>query len=129
VLNDDCRADGGVRGVRDNRRLVCLRAIATEQYDFSLVYVGHAEKWDKVEINGRLDAEEHDCKITYSSGGKKLAVALVSRDLEGLRAELEFERVIRGKAEDGYEVNAPVRFDLQKPEGALSPSDSNAGLR
>jgi hypothetical protein len=36
-----------------------------------------------VEIEGRLDAEKHDCTITYSRGGEKLAVALVRRDLEG----------------------------------------------
>jgi len=69
----------------------------TEQYDFSLAYVGHAERFDKAEIEGQLDAEKHNCTITYSRGGKKLAVALVRRDLEGLRAEVEFERAIRGE--------------------------------
>jgi apoptosis-inducing factor 3 len=69
----------------------------TEQYDFSLAYVGHAERFDKAEINGRLDAEKHDCTITYSRAGKKLAVALVRRDLEGLLAEVEFEKAIRGE--------------------------------
>jgi len=69
----------------------------TEQYDFSLAYVGHAERFDKAEIEGQLDAEKHDCTITYSRGGKKLAVALVHRDLEGLRAELEFEKTMRGE--------------------------------
>jgi apoptosis-inducing factor 3 len=69
----------------------------TEQYDFSLAYVGHAERWDKAEIDGQLDAQRHDCTITYSRGGKKLAVALVHRDLEGLRAEVEFERASRGE--------------------------------
>ena len=39
----------------------------TEQYDFSLAYVGHAERLDKAEIDGQLDAEKHDCTITYSS--------------------------------------------------------------
>jgi NADPH-dependent 2,4-dienoyl-CoA reductase/sulfur reductase-like enzyme len=68
----------------------------TEQYDFSLAYVGHAERWDQAEIDGRLDADRHDCTITYRRGGQKLAVAVVHRDLEGLRAELEFERTTRG---------------------------------
>ena len=68
----------------------------TEQYDFSLAYVGHAERFDKAEIEGQLNAEKHDCTITYRRGGKKLAVALVHRDLEGLRAELEFESAIPG---------------------------------
>jgi NADPH-dependent 2,4-dienoyl-CoA reductase/sulfur reductase-like enzyme/nitrite reductase/ring-hydroxylating ferredoxin subunit len=64
----------------------------TEQYDFSLAYVGHAEHWNEAELDGRLDADTRDCTITYRRGDKKLAVALVHRDLEGLRAEVEFER-------------------------------------
>ena len=71
----------------------------TEQYDFGLAYVGHAERWDKAEIDGQLDAEARDCTITYRRGGKKLAVAVVHRDLEGLRAEVEFERTIAAKSD------------------------------
>jgi apoptosis-inducing factor 3 len=64
----------------------------TEQYDFGLAYVGHAERWDKADVDGQLDAR--DCSITYSRAGRKLAVATIHRDLEGLRAEVELERVI-----------------------------------
>ena len=67
----------------------------TEQYDFSLAYVGHAEGFDNAEIDGELDAENHDCAVTYTRNGKRLAVALVRRDLEGLLAEVEFEKAIR----------------------------------
>ena len=63
----------------------------TEQCDFGLAYVGHAERWDHAEIDGRLDAETRNCTITYRRSGKKLAVAVVHRDLEGLRAEVELE--------------------------------------
>jgi apoptosis-inducing factor 3 len=66
----------------------------TEQYDFGLAYVGHAEGWDRADIDGQLDAKTRDCTITYRRAGKKLAVAVVHRDLEGLRAEVEFERTI-----------------------------------
>jgi NADPH-dependent 2,4-dienoyl-CoA reductase/sulfur reductase-like enzyme/nitrite reductase/ring-hydroxylating ferredoxin subunit len=69
----------------------------TEQYDFSLAYVGHAEQWDAAEMDGQLNADHRDCTITYSRGGKRLAVALIRRDLEGLRAEVEFERLMRGE--------------------------------
>ncbi|MCC6849499.1 MAG: FAD-dependent oxidoreductase [Deltaproteobacteria bacterium] len=64
----------------------------TEQYDFVLGYVGHAERFDRVEIDGSLAAR--DCTLRYSRGGKTLAVAVVRRDLEGLRSEVEFERAI-----------------------------------
>ena len=64
----------------------------TEQYDFGLAYVGHAEGFDRVEIDGSLEAK--DCKITYRRGDKTLATAFVHRDLAGLHAEVEFERAI-----------------------------------
>ena len=64
----------------------------TEQYDFVLGYVGHAERFDRVEIDGSLAGR--DCKLSYSRGGKTLAIAVVQRDLEGLRSEVEFERAI-----------------------------------
>jgi NADPH-dependent 2,4-dienoyl-CoA reductase/sulfur reductase-like enzyme/nitrite reductase/ring-hydroxylating ferredoxin subunit len=66
----------------------------TEQYDFSLAYIGHAGHWDEAEIDGRLESGMGGCTITYRRGGRKLAVAVVHRDLEGLRAEVEFERAI-----------------------------------
>jgi apoptosis-inducing factor 3 len=64
----------------------------TDQYDFSLAYVGHAEHWDEAELDGQLDAATQDCTISYRSGNKTLAVAVVRRDLEGLNAEVAFER-------------------------------------
>jgi len=70
----------------------------TEQHDFGLAYIGHAERWDQAEIDGQLDAATRDCTITYRRNGKKLAVAVVHRDLEGLRAEVEFERMIATQA-------------------------------
>ena len=68
----------------------------TEQYDFGLAYVGHAKRFDRVDIDGSLAAR--DCKLSYSRGGKRLAVAVVHRDLEGLRCEVEFERQIAESA-------------------------------
>jgi len=68
----------------------------TEQYDFGLAYVGHAERFDRVELDGSLEAR--NCKMTYWRGARKLAVAVVHRDLEGLRAEVEFEHTIAPSA-------------------------------
>lgn len=64
----------------------------TEQYDFTLGYTGHAENWDRIEIDGSLEAR--DCSIGYWRNGVRLALAVVQRDLDGLRAELEFEHRI-----------------------------------
>ncbi|HZS93377.1 MAG TPA: FAD-dependent oxidoreductase [Chloroflexota bacterium] len=69
----------------------------TEQYDFGIAYIGHAEGWDEALIDGRLEAR--DCTINYRRAGKKLAVAVIHRDLEGLRAEVEFERAMTGNDE------------------------------
>ena len=73
-------------------RFDCVPFFWTEQYDFSLAYVGHAEGWDETEIDGNL--AENDCTVTYRRGGQKLAAAFVHRDLAGVRAELEFERAM-----------------------------------
>jgi NADPH-dependent 2,4-dienoyl-CoA reductase/sulfur reductase-like enzyme len=78
----------------------------TEQYDFGLAYVGHAEHWDKAEIAGSL--ESRDCTVTYRFEDKKLAVAVVHRDLEGLREEVEFERVISKNSSAGRTVKGAV---------------------
>jgi apoptosis-inducing factor 3 len=59
-------------------------------YDVPIRYVGHAEKWDKVEIDGRVEAR--DCRVTYRRAGRVLAVATIGRDAENLRAEVELER-------------------------------------
>jgi NADPH-dependent 2,4-dienoyl-CoA reductase/sulfur reductase-like enzyme/nitrite reductase/ring-hydroxylating ferredoxin subunit len=67
----------------------------TEQYDLVVAYVGHGAGWDEIEIAGDLQAR--DCAITYRRGGRKLAMALVQRNLDGLRAELEFEKSIAAR--------------------------------
>jgi apoptosis-inducing factor 3 len=62
----------------------------TSQYDFTLNYVGHAEKWDQLDLEGSL--EEHNCTLSFRRGGTTIAVATVGRDRESLEHELEMER-------------------------------------
>jgi NADPH-dependent 2,4-dienoyl-CoA reductase/sulfur reductase-like enzyme/nitrite reductase/ring-hydroxylating ferredoxin subunit len=62
----------------------------SQHYDIVINYVGHAEKWDQVKIDGSLD--NHDCEVTYLRGGRRLAVATVFRDRESLEAEVAMER-------------------------------------
>jgi len=63
----------------------------SQHYDVTINYVGHAERWDRIEIDGALDAR--DCAVTYKRGDRTLAVATVSRDL----LSLEKERVMEGR--------------------------------
>ena len=66
----------------------------SQHYDQSISYVGHAEKWDALEISGSV--EQGDCAVKYVAGGKTLAVATVGRDRESLEAERAMETEARG---------------------------------
>ena len=64
----------------------------SQHYDIAINYVGHAEKWDEVEIDGRLAAR--DCTVTYKRSGRVLAIATIGRDRSSLEAEVTMERRI-----------------------------------
>ena len=57
--------------------------------------MGHAEKWDAIEIEGSLDAR--DCAVSYKRGDKALAVATIGRD----KASLQAERLMETSAASG----------------------------
>jgi NADPH-dependent 2,4-dienoyl-CoA reductase/sulfur reductase-like enzyme/nitrite reductase/ring-hydroxylating ferredoxin subunit len=61
----------------------------SQHYDVAISYVGHAARWDEVEVAGSL--ERRDCTITYRMEGRTLAVATVGRDRSSLEAELAME--------------------------------------
>jgi apoptosis-inducing factor 3 len=61
----------------------------SQHYDVTINYVGHAEKWDTVDVDGSLDAQ--DCAVTYRRGGRALAVATIGRDKASLEAEARME--------------------------------------
>jgi NADPH-dependent 2,4-dienoyl-CoA reductase/sulfur reductase-like enzyme/nitrite reductase/ring-hydroxylating ferredoxin subunit len=67
----------------------------TQQHDLLLNYVGHAPQWDRIDIDGRLEAK--DCEVTYWHGGRKLAVVTIGRDRESLAAEIGLERMIAAR--------------------------------
>ena len=62
----------------------------SQHYDLAINYVGHAESWDRIEIDGSLEAR--DCAVSYKRGGRTLAVATISRDLQSLQTELTMEQ-------------------------------------
>ena len=59
-------------------------------YDVTLSYVGHAERWDRIDVHGDLTA--HDATLAYRLEGKTLAVVTIGRDRTSLEAEAAFER-------------------------------------
>jgi hypothetical protein len=69
-----------------------FRFFWTQQHDLLLNNVGHARRWDRIEVDGRFEAK--DCTVTYRHGGRKLAVLTIGRDLDSLAAEVELEKAI-----------------------------------
>jgi hypothetical protein len=62
----------------------------SNHYSTSITYVGHAEKWDEVLIDGDID--EGDGIVGFKVGGKILAVAATGREKASLEAEAALER-------------------------------------
>jgi NADPH-dependent 2,4-dienoyl-CoA reductase/sulfur reductase-like enzyme/nitrite reductase/ring-hydroxylating ferredoxin subunit len=62
----------------------------SQHYDVPINYIGHAEKWDEIAIDGDIAAR--DCLLKYRSGGRVLAIASIYRDLASLQAELAMEQ-------------------------------------
>jgi NADPH-dependent 2,4-dienoyl-CoA reductase/sulfur reductase-like enzyme/nitrite reductase/ring-hydroxylating ferredoxin subunit len=62
----------------------------SQHYDVAINYVGHAEAWDEIAVEGDIAAK--DCLLRYRKAGRVLAVASIFRDLASLKAELALER-------------------------------------
>ena len=61
----------------------------SQHYDVAINYVGHAERWDSVDIDGSLHAG--DCSVSYKRDGRTVAFATISRDLQSLEVEAAME--------------------------------------
>jgi apoptosis-inducing factor 3 len=61
----------------------------SKHYDVEIKYIGHAERWDSVQIDGSLEAR--DCSVSYFLGGRKLAFLTISRDRESLAVETDWD--------------------------------------
>lgn len=62
----------------------------SQHYDVVINYVGHAESWDEIDIEGEVAAR--DCLLRYKEKNRVMAVASIFRDLDSLRAEIKMER-------------------------------------
>jgi NADPH-dependent 2,4-dienoyl-CoA reductase/sulfur reductase-like enzyme len=61
----------------------------SQHYDVPINYVGHAETWDTVAIEGEIATR--DCVLRYERNGRVLAVASIYRDADSLLAEAAME--------------------------------------
>ena len=59
-------------------------------YDVSINYVGHAERPERVEVDG--DASARDVAVRFLQRGKTAALATIFRDVESLNEEIAMER-------------------------------------
>jgi len=61
----------------------------SQHYDVPINYVGHAEAWDELVVDGDIAAR--DCMLRYKRNGRVLAVASIYRDVDSLKAEAAME--------------------------------------
>ena len=59
----------------------------SQHYDVAINCVGHAPRWDAIELDG--DPDSRNATATYRSKGRTLAVATIGRDRASLAAEEE----------------------------------------
>jgi hypothetical protein len=64
----------------------------SQHYDVPINYVGHAENWDAITLEG--DITSKDCVLRFKRDGRVAAVASIFRDRESLLAEVSMERQI-----------------------------------
>jgi NADPH-dependent 2,4-dienoyl-CoA reductase/sulfur reductase-like enzyme/nitrite reductase/ring-hydroxylating ferredoxin subunit len=62
----------------------------SQHYDVPINYVGHAETWDEIAVDG--DIGNRDCVVRYKQNGRVLAVASIYRDSDSLMEEIAMER-------------------------------------
>jgi NADPH-dependent 2,4-dienoyl-CoA reductase/sulfur reductase-like enzyme/nitrite reductase/ring-hydroxylating ferredoxin subunit len=62
----------------------------SQHYDVPINYIGHAEKWDALDVEG--DIKARDCLVRYRRNGKVLAVASIFRDVDNLKEEVAMGR-------------------------------------
>jgi len=62
----------------------------SQHYDVPINYVGHAEAWDEIAVEGDIGSK--DCLVRYKQKGRTLAVASIYRDVASLQAEVAMER-------------------------------------
>jgi NADPH-dependent 2,4-dienoyl-CoA reductase/sulfur reductase-like enzyme/nitrite reductase/ring-hydroxylating ferredoxin subunit len=73
-----------------NERFDAVPFFWSQAYDVPIGYIGHAERWDSITVDGDIKAK--DCLLRYRRDGRVLAVASIYRDLQNLQEELAMEQ-------------------------------------
>jgi apoptosis-inducing factor 3 len=87
------QGQAAARSILDqDQRFKAVPFFWSQHYDVPINYVGHAERWDSIEVEGSIAAK--DCAVRFKRGGRTLAVATIYRDRQSLEAELAMEQAI-----------------------------------
>jgi NADPH-dependent 2,4-dienoyl-CoA reductase/sulfur reductase-like enzyme/nitrite reductase/ring-hydroxylating ferredoxin subunit len=76
--------------IGQRERFAAVPFFWSQHYDIPINYVGHAEKWDELTVDG--DIAGKDCLLRFKRNGRVLAAASIFRDIESLRAEVALEQ-------------------------------------
>jgi NADPH-dependent 2,4-dienoyl-CoA reductase/sulfur reductase-like enzyme/nitrite reductase/ring-hydroxylating ferredoxin subunit len=76
----------------DSDRFNAVPFFWSQHYDVPINYVGHAERWDSLEIDGNIAAR--DCAVQFKRAGRILAVATIYRDRQSLEVEVQMEHAV-----------------------------------
>ena len=69
----------------------------SRHYDVAIQYIGHAERWDVVDIDG--SPRSRDCSASYRLGGEQRALATIGRDRFSLAVEDGMESATRAASQ------------------------------
>jgi NADPH-dependent 2,4-dienoyl-CoA reductase/sulfur reductase-like enzyme len=73
-----------------NERFAQAPFFWSAHYDVTVNYVGHAEQWDRIDVDG--DVSKRDAAVRFLRGEQVLALATISRDQESLTQEIAMEK-------------------------------------
>ena len=89
----------------------------SQHYDVPINYVGHAETWDELAVEGDIAAK--DCLVRIRRGGRTLAVATIFRDVQSLEAEVNLERGGQAAPKTVTKFHPNTRQDPQRSPRTL----------
>jgi hypothetical protein len=73
----------------ERERFTAVPFFWSQHYDIPINYVGHAETWSELAVDGDIAAK--DCLVRYKRDGRTFAMASIFRDVQSLEAEVSFE--------------------------------------